>query len=142
MSEDSKQLNPGEDGIAPVSNERILSAMVFVVIVGTIFGFAFGGWKFGLGFLFGGILSFINYFWLKATLRDIFDKVVEEETGRFSAIRFFFRYLLIGVVLWFIFYTDLLPIIAVVFGLTSFAFAVLIEAFIRIFSHIFKREEV
>ena len=143
MSEDSKQLNSGEEEIAPITNERILYAMVFIVIVGTILGFTFGGWKFGLGFLFGGILSFINYFWLKATLRDFFEKVLGGEgNSSFMVFRFFFRYLLIGLLLLFIFLTDIVPIIAVVFGLTSFAFAVLIEGLIKIISPIFERKEV
>jgi hypothetical protein len=141
MSGDSKPEETVQENIAPLSNRRILFVMVFVVIIGTILGFAFSTWKFGLGFLFGGILSFINYYWLKATLKDIFEKVVGGETQQFSAIRFFFRYVMLGVVLGIVFLTGMLPITAVVFGLTSFAFAVLIEAFIRIFSPIFKREE-
>lgn len=144
MSEDSKPENTAGDREepAPVSNERILYLMALVVAAGTIFGFVFVSPGFGWGFLFGGILSFVNYFWLRATLRDIFEKVVGEEGGRFSALRFFFRYLLLGVILVLIHLTGILPVAAVIFGLTSFAFAVLAEALIKIFAHFFKREKV
>lgn len=129
------------EATAPLSNNRILYAMCFVVIIGTILGFIFRNWQFGSGFFFGGILSFINYYWLKASLKTIFESAAEGESPPISAGRYFWRYLAIATVILFVFLTKIFPVVAFVLGLVSFAFAVMIEAFLRIFSNIFGRKE-
>jgi hypothetical protein len=141
MSENSKPDAVIAETVAPLSNDRILYAMCFVVITGTILGFIFKDWQFGLGFLFGGILSFINYYWLKASLKTLFETAAEGEKPTVSAGRYFWRYITIGAIILFVFLTKIVPVVSVVLGLVSFAFAVMIEAFLRIFSNIFRQKE-
>ncbi len=140
MSENSKPDAVIEEPVAPLSNDRILYAMCFVVIIGTVLGFILGTWRFGLGFFLGGILSFINYYWLKASLKALFETALEGEKP-FMAARSFWRYITIGSIILFVFLTKIFPVVAFVLGLVSFAFAVMIEAFIRIFSSIFRQKE-
>ena len=137
MSENSKPDIAPEEQVAPISNDRILYAMCFVVIVGTVLGFTLGTWRFGLGFFLGGILSFINYYWLKASLKTLFETASEGEKPPFMAGRYFWRYITIGAIILLVFLTKIFPVVAFVLGLVSFAFAVMIEAFLRIFSNIF-----
>ncbi len=141
MSENSKPDIVTEDGVAPISNDRILYAMCFVVISGTLLGVIFGTWRFGLGFFLGGILSFINYYWLRATLKTLFEAAAAGEKTPFMAAKYFWRYLTIGAIILFVFLTKIFPVVAFVLGLVSFAFAVMIEAFLRIFSNIFRQKE-
>ncbi len=141
MSENSEPDVIVEEQVAPLSNDRILYAMVFVVGIGTVLGFVFKDWRFGLGFLFGGILSFINYYWLKASLKTLFETAAEGEKPPVSAGRYFWRYITIGAIILFVFLTKIVPVVAVVLGLISFAFAVMVEAFLRIFSNIFRQKE-
>lgn len=131
MSED-REPAVDERHEAPASNRRILILMGLTVIVGTTVSMVVRSTVFGFGFLFGGIIAFINYFWLKATLGDIFEKVVSGNSSGFSSLRFFFRYLMLGVILAVVYISGVIPIAAVIFGLCSFAFAVMIEAAIRV----------
>ncbi len=141
MSENSKPDVVAEERVAPISNDRILYAMCFVVIIGTLLGFIFGTWRFGLGFFLGGILSFINYYWLKASLKTLFETAAEGEKTPSMATRYFWRYMTIGAIILLVFLTKIFPVVAFVLGLVSFAFAVMIEAFLRIFSNIFRQKE-
>jgi uncharacterized membrane protein HdeD (DUF308 family) len=127
----------------PISNRRILWMMAVVVVLGTLASFIFGSALFGTGFLIGGVLSFINYFWLKSSLKKMFIETVEgEHKPRYTAARYISRYFTIGAVLAVIFLTHTVPIASVILGIASFAFAIIIEAFIRIFSFFFRREEI
>lgn len=141
MSENSEPDVVSEETVAPLSNDRILYAMCFVVIIGTLIGFISVSWRFGLGFFLGGILSFINYYWLKASLKTLFETASEGEKPPFMAAKYFWRYITIGSIILLVFLTKIFPVVAFVLGLVSFAFAVMIEAFLRIFSNIFRQKE-
>lgn len=142
MSENTEPDAALKKGSAPISNKRILYLMGVVVLLGSILCFSFISGLFGFGFLLGGVLSFINYYWLKASLKKVFEEAEEGVRPRVSATRYFLRYLVLGLVLALIFLTRTVPVAAVILGLTSFAFAVLFEAFIRIFSTVFKQKEI
>ncbi len=125
---------------ALVSQRRILWAMAAVTILGGLLCFIFVSRQFGTGILFGGGLSLVNYYWLKNSLRSIFDRAVSAgEKPRFLAASYFLRYVAFGTLLLIIFLTKVLPIIAVLLGLASFAFAIIVEAFILLFSSVFKK---
>ncbi len=95
-----------------------------------------------MGFLIGGILSFVNYFWLKASLKTLFESVREGEKPPAIAAGYFWRYLTIGALMLVVFLTKVFPVVAFVLGLVSFAFAVMIEAVLRVFSDVFRRKEI
>ncbi len=142
MSENSEPNAVEVETVAPLSNDRILYAMCFVVATGTLTGFIFKTWQFGFGFLFGGILSFVNYYWLNASLTNLFKTAKAGGKSPFTAAKYFWRYIAIGTILLVVFLSKLVPAEAVIFGLVSFVFAVMIEAFIRIFSGIFRQKEI
>ncbi len=126
----------------PISNRRILWVMGIVVVLGALACLIFISRASGLGFFIGGILAFINYYWLKSSLKKMFVETVEGEyKARYSAARYISRYFTLGAILTVVFLTEAVPIAAVILGLASFAFAIIIEAFIRIFSSLIKREE-
>lgn len=114
--------------------------MLAVAIVGALLGAAFVSWKFGLGALIGGALSLLNYFWLKNSLRGVFKRAVEsDEKPRFLATKYFLRYAAFGAILLIVLLTKILPVTSVLLGLASFAFAIVIEGFIRLFSTVIKK---
>lgn len=126
-----------------ISHRRILWTMGLVALVGSLAGFIFVSRQFGLGVILGGILSLINYYWLKVSLKRIFDDAVAHgETPRFLAIRYFARYLTLGVILVIVFLTETIPVVAVILGLASFALAIVIEGLISVFSTFFKSREL
>ena len=140
MSGNSEPSIAEQETIAQLSHKRILFIMGIVAVLGGFAGFIFVSSDFGLGFLLGGILSLINYYWLKKSLKGIFDKAITGDKPRFLATRYFLRYVSFGAVLTIVYLTEIVPVVAVLLGLASFALAIIIEAVIRLFSSVFKKE--
>jgi hypothetical protein len=141
MSETSEPITDEQEHLQPLSHRRILSLMAAIVLTGSFLSFWYVSVEFGFGFLIGGILAFVNYYWLKMSLKAVFDRVVSEENPRFSATRYFLRYLVLGIVLAVVYLTKIVSFTAVIVGLLSFAFAILIEGLIRIFTAFFNKRE-
>ena len=142
MSENSEPITTEQETLPPLSHRRILWTMGVVIFIATILFTFFVSWQFGLGFAIGEILAFLNYYWLKVSLKRIFDKVTSsEEKPRFITLNYFLRYLAIGTFIYIVYLTEFVPIVAVLLGLCVFAAAIVIEGFLRILSSISKREE-
>ena len=124
---------PAQPGPAP-SNQRILVIMAVLGFAGGIAGIAFSSMRSGLAIWVGSALGFANYFWLKSSLRKIFSAAESGERPRMLAGKYFLRYIVLGAVVAVIYAADLLPIGAVILGLMTFAFAVVIEGLMRMFS--------
>ena len=139
MSENSEPIVIEQSSVAALSHRRILWMMFAVAVLGGLLGFIFESWNFGAGVLLGGCLSLLNYFWLKNSLRGVFARAVEGERPRFLATKYFLRYAAFGAILLIVFLTKTLPVTSVLLGLASFAFAILIEGFIRLFSTFIKK---
>lgn len=140
MSENSEQTIV-EDGqaVEPISHKRILFVMATVAVLGAIAGWIFISANFGLGILIGGILSLVNYYWLKRTLRGIFETIIRDgQKPPFMGAHYFLRYLTFAAILTIVYLTEAVPVIALLLGLASFALALTIEGFIRLFSSFFK----
>lgn len=133
MSENFDPL-PTEKLPPEISHRRILLEMASVIVVGALAGFALFSAQAGFGVLIGGVLSFANYFWQKYSLKAIFARAVEGKKSRLLAARFILRYVVIGAALAIVYFSQRVSIFAVIFGLASFAIAVMIEGFISIFS--------
>jgi len=127
--------NEGEN-VKPISNTRILWLMALVTVAAGAAGIVFKSWLFGSGVLIGGVLAFLNYYWLKHSLKQVFDMATEGAKPAIFGAQYILRYLVFGLVLSVIFLTDAIPIIAVVLGLASFALAVVIEGILRIVSSV------
>ncbi|MBS1795229.1 MAG: ATP synthase subunit I [Acidobacteria bacterium] len=133
MSEKSEQ-GIDEQQVQPLSHKRILILMACAVLFGSILCSVFVSVGFGVGVLIGGVLSLVNYYWLKRSLKVIFDEAVAGEKPQFLTARYFMRYLALGAALAVVYLTQLVPIVAVLIGLASFAAAIVIEGFIRLFN--------
>jgi len=143
MSEVSDNIQIKQSTPPSISHRRILWTMGLVAVFGGLAGLIFVSPQFGLGVILGGVLSFVNYYWLKISLKRIFDNAVAHgEKPRFLAVRYFTRYLTLGGILAIVFLTETIPVVAVILGLSSFALAIVIEGLIRLFSTFFKSREL
>lgn len=122
-----------ESAVKPISHKGILLIMAGVVAVGMIVGFLSAGTAFGFGVLFGGLLSFANYFWLARSTRAIFSETAMATTGILAA-KYVLRYFAIGFVLLLVYLTGAVPMASVVLGLSAFAIAVVVQGLKNIFS--------
>lgn len=125
-----------EEQIATISHRGILIVMTVVIAISTVLGFAFGGTAFGLGVIFGGVLSFANYFWLEHSTRAIFENAETASTGLLAA-KYILRYVALGSVLLIVYLVDAVPVAAVIVGLSAFALAVVFQGLKNIISSSF-----
>lgn len=142
MSEDSEHTAVEEEKIAPLSHRRILILTAATAILGSLLALWFVSKQFAAGVLIGGILSFVNYYWLKFSLKKIFEQVGVEEKPRFLGFRYALRYFILGLILTIVFLTKTIPVVAVIAGLMSFALAIVFEGFIQIFLSFYKPKEI
>ena len=142
MSDDFKSTTDEETTVVPISHSRILWIMAVVLLVAVTGSLIFAGRRVTLGLFFGGILSFINYYWLKFALKSVFANAAEGEKPKFLIGKYFLRYFAVGAVIFLVSLTKTVSVAALICGLLAFAAAVLIESFILIFIHISKREEL
>ncbi len=134
LTAEAAETSAAAQEVAIISHRGILIKMAVVIAVGSIAGFAFFTVKAGLGVLVGGALGFVNYFWQKYSLKAIFHRAIEGKKKRFLAARYIMRYVVIGAALAAIYFTETVSIYAAIFGLASFAIAVMIEGLTSLFS--------
>jgi hypothetical protein len=115
------------------SNRGILAAMFGMVGFLAPIAATFYGLRAAVGVVLGGLLAWLNFRWLDSSTRAI---MVDPLTATTSilAVRFVLRYVLIAAALLVIWYYDLLPVVAVIAGLASFALAVVLRGLKSIFT--------
>src|ERR1044072_3769814 len=118
------EISEPSDGSAgkPGSNtlRRVLLIMAVLLIIGvTVCLFAFG-WRETVGLMIGGALSFLNFYWLKASLGKMFGVAAAtgaaEPTGLWL-LRYNLRFLFLLIMILGIFLTGLVSVAALLAGL-------------------------
>lgn len=134
MDEISEPEQPLEQNIEGFSRFRIYVLMALATIAASIAGLIFQNLRFGVGVLVGGLLAFGNFVWLDRSTKTIFSRAVEGISPGLPAFRYILRYVVLGGVLWLIWRTDAVPVVAVITGLSVFAAAVVADGIYRIFN--------
>lgn len=132
MAEDFDPLTT-ESTAKTITNRSIIILMVVLVVLGTVAAFGFGGRGFGAGVLMGGILALVNYFWLERSTRALFEERATSSAAILAA-KYIFRYAAIGAALLLIYMSGVVPIAAVILGLSAFAVAVVLQGMKNIFT--------
>jgi ATP synthase I chain len=143
MSDEIEPVVPVEQAIVPLSHRRILVIMAVIGLAGSVLGSALVSVSFGAGVFIGSFLAFVNYYWLKVSLKKIFDLAAETgERPRLLALKYFARYLVLGAIVAILYATGAVSIVGVILGMGSFGFAVVIEGILRIFSNPVSEKEI
>ena len=140
MSEETRHGGSENGGTDSVVLDRIVWLLVGLTAAGAMAGAYFKSGIFGAGILVGGILSVVNYIWLRSSVRVLLSRVDEGVKPQFLAVRYLSRYLTFGAVLVAIYLTDAFPMISVLLGLAGFAFAIVLEG-LRSIAMSFNRNE-
>jgi|GEM_PF-671895 len=119
--------------VAEFSRRKIYFLMGIAVIAAAVAGLLFQNFRFCLGVLVGGALSFINFAWLDSSTRGVFNRSAEGLGTGWPALKYLLRYIVLGAVLAGVYITDALPIVAVIIGLSAFVAAAIAEALYNIF---------
>lgn len=135
MSDETEPIAPPPTTVKPLSHVRILKIMGVIGIAGSILGALLVSIKFGVGVLAGTILAFVNYYWLKYSLKKVFDLAAETgEKPRLLGLKYFGRYVLLASIVAVLYATDAVSIVGLILGMGSFGFAVVFEGLFNIFS--------
>ena len=81
--------------------ERIQRNMILIGIAATVTAQAYFGWRISFGVLFGCIIGYLNFHWLKSVVAGLAELTVQSGTpasGRGIVYRFLLRYFLMAVV--------------------------------------------
>ena len=142
MRDGPEPVSNSPEDVMPDAHRRILVIMGVMGLVGAAAAWIGFSWLHGLGLLIGLVIAFINYFWLKYSLRKVFENTPEGEKPRISALRYLRRYLALGLVIAVIYASAVIPIIPVMLGIAGFGFAVVVDGVIRIFTSFSNRKEI
>lgn len=143
MSDEIEPVVSAEQAIVPISHRRILVIMAVIGLAGSVAGATFISVSFGAGVFIGSVLAFINYYWLKVSLKKIFDLAAETgERPRLLALKYFARYLVLGSIVAVLYATGIVSAVGVILGMGIFGFAVVIEGILRIFSNPVSEKEI
>ena len=147
MSEISEPSSPGSpSGDAAVKPDdrvirRILVIMTILTLTSVIVSLFVFGPRETIGLVIGGLLSFLNFYWLKASLRQMLGQAAagKAEPTSLWLLRYNLRFLSLILVIMAVYLTGFASIAALLAGLLSLAGAILIEGFIQLFLAVFKR---
>lgn len=73
--------------------------------------------RFCFGVLLGGLISIVNFHWLERDLRSVFHKLTEGSRSS-TLFKYFIRFIVTAVVLYFIISSDIVDIIGLIIGLS------------------------
>ena len=90
------------------------------------------GWRVGAGFGVGALLSFLNFRWIKEMV-DALVHAGRERISRWTYVKIFLRYALLGVTLYAIFARSFLPWQAVLAGLFVLVASVMLDLVVELF---------
>jgi hypothetical protein len=131
MGDDQEPLKTG--GVAhQISNREIIVMMASIIALASAAGVVFGGIRFGVGVFLGGILAFGNYRWLDQSTRAMLVPDAVSSTGLLAS-KYVLRYVLIGLIVFGIYFSGILPVTSVLVGLGSFSIAVVLVGLRNIF---------
>src|ERR1700733_12946771 len=77
---------------------RIIRFTLILAAVGAAIYFALGGWRSSVGYLLGGVIAFLNFYWLKRTVFVLGEASQGKPPRAKMAVVLGLRYLLLGIV--------------------------------------------
>lgn len=130
------------DSASRALEARVFRVMLAAVAVSVCIATVTAPWRFTAGLLLGGLLSLLNYNWLRASVGAIIEG---NATGKFSgskSVRYILRYLVVAVTVFGAYKLNLVSLPATIFGLCSFVVGLFAEAFRQFYFIIIHREGI
>ena len=119
----------------------VFYTMIAAVAIAVILSAMLAPWRFTVGLLLGGVLSLLNYHWLRISMAAVFDIDIAAKKPRVKASRYILRYFVIGVITIAAYKLRLVSLPATIAGLCAFVPALFVEAGRQFYFAIIHREE-
>ncbi len=133
MSEEAKPLVEESTAV----EKRLWRFLIISLVVACVLSLVFADLKFMCGIVVGGSLAMFNFHLLQTSIRGLFNT----QSNTF-AIKFFLRYVVVGLVIWLFFYLQIVSVTAILLGFSSFAAALMLEAIVQFYFVITKHEDI
>jgi hypothetical protein len=119
---------------------RVFRVMIASVALAVVVSTVLLPWRVTAGLMLGGLLSLLNFHWLKTSVAAVFE-VSAGERPRVRVSRYFIRYFVVGAAGYAAYQLGLVSLAALFAGLCSFVPALFVEAFRQFYFSIIRREE-
>ena len=119
---------------------RVFRVMVASVALAVVVSTMLAPWRFTTGLMLGGLLSLLNFHWLRTSVAAVFS-VGAGRRPRIRISRYILRYLVVGITVFAAYRLGLASLPALFAGLCSFVPALFVEAFRQFYFAIIRREE-
>jgi len=130
-----------DDSEARSLESRIFRVMAVSVTLAVIVSAVWAPWRVTTGLFLGGVLSLLNYHWLRTSMATVFRVGGAGKRPHLKASRFIIRYLLIGAIVFATYKLNVVSLRATIVGLSSFVVGLFAEAFREFYYAIIHREE-
>lgn len=122
---------------------RIFRTMAAAVALAVIVSVPFAAWRVTTGLLVGGLLSLLNYHWMRTSISAAFDHALSREAKpTIKMARYFLRYCVVAAIVFAAYKLNIVSLPATVAGLCSFVAALFVEAFREFYLAFIHREEI
>ncbi len=119
---------------------RVFRVMVASVALAVVVSTMLAPWRVTTGLMLGGLLSLLNFHWLRTSVAAVFS-VSPDERPRIKISRYVIRYFVVGVTSCAAYKLGLVSLPAMFAGLSAFVPALFIEASRQFYFAIIRREE-
>jgi hypothetical protein len=121
---------------------RIVVIMAILLVAAVIASLVYFSWRETAGLAIGGALSFLNFYWLKASLGKMLSVAASgtAEPMSFWLLKYNLRFTSLVLVILAVYMLGTVSLIALFCGLLSLAAAITAEGFIQLFLVVFKRK--
>jgi hypothetical protein len=116
----------------------MLAAVVAAVSLAAIIA----PWRVTTGLVLGGVLSLVNYSWLRSSVAAIIEATAFGKGSGSRSARYLLRYLVVTTAVVAAYKLNLVSLAATMFGLCSFVIALFAEAFREFYFTIIHREGI
>ena len=132
-----EEFTRGADGALEKRVFRVMIVSVALTVVGSTM---LAPWRVTLGLMLGGVLSLLNYHWLRTSVMAVFN-VTGADRPRVKIWGYLIRYFVVGVAVFAAYQMQVVSLPATIVGLCSFVPALFVEAFRQFYFAIIHREE-
>ena len=124
------------------TDRRILRTMAVAVAIAAVLAVALAPWRVAIGLLLGGLLSLLNYHWMRTSISAAFDQASGKGAKpRIQSAQYILRYFVVAIAVITAYKLNIVSLPATIAGLCSFVVALFVEAFREVYFAIFHREE-
>ncbi len=127
-----------QDGV----EARIFWVMIASVLVAVSIAAVIAPWRVTTGLLLGGLLSLLNYSWLRSSVGAIIEANAIGKINGNRSVRYILRYLVVAAAVVAAYKLNLVSLPATISGLCSFVIALFAEAFREFYFTIIHREGI